>query len=66
METVIPIILSGGLNKKNVIEAINSINPNAIDVNSGVEVRPGIKSHLKVKKFYNTINQTKNTGFQFE
>jgi len=61
-----PIILSGGLNTKNVLEAINTINPNAIDVNSGVEVSPGIKSHSKVKKFYNTINQTKNTGFQFE
>jgi len=61
-----PIILSGGLNKKNVLDAINNVNPTAIDVNSGVEVSPGIKSHLKIKKLYNTINQTKNTGFQFE
>tara|TARA_Y100001936_G_C16018323_1_gene637883 strand:- start:319 stop:954 length:636 start_codon:yes stop_codon:yes gene_type:complete len=61
-----PIILSGGLNKKNILKAINHVNPVAIDVNSGVEESPGKKSHLKIKNFYQTINQTKSTGFQFE
>tara|TARA_B100000214_G_scaffold64509_1_gene42620 strand:- start:289 stop:924 length:636 start_codon:yes stop_codon:yes gene_type:complete len=61
-----PIILSGGLNKNNILEAIDHVNPFAIDVNSGVEISPGIKSHTKIKNFYKKINKTKSTGFKFE
>jgi phosphoribosylanthranilate isomerase len=45
------LILSGGLNVKNVVEAINRIHPYGIDVCSGVEARPGIKDHAKLKEF---------------
>ena len=61
-----PIILSGGINIKNVLNGINKVNPIAIDVNSGVETSPGKKSHIKLKNFYNKINKTRNTGFSFE
>ena len=37
------IILSGGINCENVDNAIN-INPWCIDINSGVESSPGVKS----------------------
>lgn len=45
------LILSGGLHATNVVEAIRRIRPYAVDVCSGVEARPGIKDHEKLKEF---------------
>jgi phosphoribosylanthranilate isomerase len=45
------IILSGGLTLGNVADAIQRIKPYAVDVCSGVEARPGIKDHEKLKEF---------------
>ena len=45
------IILSGGLNVDNVADAIRRIHPYGVDVCSGVEVRPGVKDHGKIKQF---------------
>ena len=45
------LILSGGLSVANVVEAIGRIRPFAVDVCSGVEARPGIKDHGKLKDF---------------
>ena len=45
------LILSGGLSIENVAEAIRRIRPYGIDVCSGVEARPGIKDHAKLKEF---------------
>jgi len=43
------VILSGGLNPQNVREAVEAVRPYAVDLNSGVEVSPGIKDHDKIK-----------------
>lgn len=51
----LPIILSGGLNSENVKEVYNYLTPYALDVNSGVEVAPGVKDHFKIKDFFNVI-----------
>ena len=45
------IILSGGLTPDNVAQAISIVQPHAVDVNSGVEVRPGQKDPDKLRRF---------------
>ena len=38
-----PLILAGGLNPSNILEAIQCVRPTGLDVCSGVEAAPGIK-----------------------
>ena len=52
----LPWFISGGINETNIKKIHNLLNPNGIDLSSGVEVSKGIKSNLKInnlfKKFY--------------
>ncbi len=44
-------ILAGGLNPQNIAQAVTATGAKFIDVNSGVEQAPGIKSPAKLKAF---------------
>lgn len=51
----IPIILSGGLHSNNVRQAIEEVNPYAVDVSSGVEESPGKKSERSLREFFSQL-----------
>ena len=52
----IPLILSGGITSHNISQAVELINPDAIDLCSGVEKTPGIKDYEKMKGIINLFN----------
>ncbi len=47
--------LSGGLNANNVGDAIQQVNPYAVDVSSGIEEEPGLKDLEKMEKFVRAV-----------
>ncbi len=52
-----PLVLAGGLNEANVSDAIARIHPFAVDVSSGVESAPGIKSAERMQRFCAAVRQ---------
>ena len=50
-DSLVPIVLSGGLTPENVAIAVDIVQPFAVDVNSGVEARPGKKDAVKLRRF---------------
>ncbi|MBM7870256.1 phosphoribosylanthranilate isomerase [Clostridium pascui] len=51
------LILAGGLNSDNVKEGISKVNPNIVDVSSGIEV-DGFKDFDKIKEFIEKVRET--------
>ena len=52
------LVLAGGLNAANVAAAIAAVHPFGVDVSSGVEERPGVKSPAEIVKFVSTVRAT--------
>ncbi len=55
----LPVILAGGLKPENVQEAILTVQPYAVDVSSGVELRPAVKDHDRVRAFVENAKDIK-------
>lgn len=49
------LILAGGLDPLNVADAIAAVKPFGVDVSSGVEFEPGIKSPSKIAQFVDAV-----------
>ncbi|WP_376691527.1 phosphoribosylanthranilate isomerase [Wenzhouxiangella sp. EGI_FJ10409] len=50
-----PWVLAGGLDPDNAGEACARLKPDAVDVSSGVEVRPGVKSDKLIRDFIKAV-----------
>lgn len=51
----IPVIVAGGLTPQNVASAIAELHPAVVDVSSGVETAPGVKSHELMTAFAQAV-----------
>jgi phosphoribosylanthranilate isomerase len=51
----VPVALAGGLTPANVLQAVAVARPSAVDVSSGVELRPGRKDIGKVRQLIHTV-----------
>ena len=51
-----PVVLAGGLTVENVRQAIDLVQPYAVDVSSGVESSPGTKDKDKIAAFMEQVN----------
>ena len=56
------LILAGGLNATNVAIAVATVNPFGVDVSSGVEERPGIKSQTEIMRFVSAARSNQGAG----
>ena len=56
MKIRIPWLLAGGLSAKNLMDAISAAKPSGIDLNSGVEVSPGIKDKYKLSAAFVSVH----------
>ena len=56
-QRIMPLILAGGLNEKNIYQAIQSVRPYAVDVSGGVEQAKGKKNHQTVTQFLNEVSR---------
>ncbi len=51
-------ILAGGLSPENVVAAIRAVEPDGVDVSSGVECDPGVKDHGRLQQLFDAIRST--------
>lgn len=57
LSTIAPVILAGGLTPHNITRAIREAQPDAVDVSSGVEQRPGRKDPAQVRALCRAVSQ---------
>lgn len=57
-----PVMLAGGLTEENVAQAVVQVRPWAIDVSSGVEWKPGLKSPDRMRAFFKRVQEANAEG----
>ncbi|HHD64172.1 MAG TPA: phosphoribosylanthranilate isomerase [Desulfobulbaceae bacterium] len=50
-----PLLLAGGLNPENIYDALTAVRPYAVDVNSGLEKKPGVKDSNLIQTFVDRV-----------
>jgi phosphoribosylanthranilate isomerase len=59
-----PWFLAGGLTPDNVVEALSQVNPNGIDLSSGVELKPGDKDLDQVALLFQRLKDKTSISVQ--
>lgn len=54
--------LSGGINESNVRDACDLVDPFAVDLASGVEMKPGVKDYEAVENFFRAIRHLEDNA----
>ena len=49
------LFLAGGLRAENIAEAVRMVRPYGVDISSGVESQPGVKSKQLMRKFFSAM-----------
>lgn len=57
-----PIFLSGGLTQHNIGEAIETVQPYAIDLSSSLEESPGVKDFGKMEAFFDELERINSSN----
>ena len=52
-----PIILAGGIDPRNIEAALEQVEPDAVDVSSGVEASPGVKDPVKIRSLFEAVRR---------
>ena len=55
-------IIAGGINSGNIDHIIKEIKPYGVDISSGIETEPGIKSAEKIREILKKIEEAENDG----
>ena len=58
----VPVLLAGGLTPENVEEAVRTVHPFGVDVNTGVEKSDGAKSKVRCRSFVHRARQALEAG----
>jgi len=56
-----PVVLAGGLNPVNILSAVRTVLPFAVDVSSGVESKPGRKDPAKLTELFHALDEFNRT-----
>jgi phosphoribosylanthranilate isomerase len=62
VKTDVPVLLAGGINPDNAVAALTSVDPDGLDLCSGVESVPGRKDPAKVKALMEAIRGMEREG----
>lgn len=55
-----PIMLAGGLNAENIIDAVEQVHPWGVDISSSLEDSPGVKNANKVAVFFAAVEPARS------
>lgn len=53
----VPVLLAGGLSCGNIEEALSVVFPAGVDINSGIEVSPGVKDHRLLRRIVELVKR---------